>query len=524
MPAKKGQAKTQTKPSERFKEFPNNPRKITQQGLLELGESLIEYGSLDGFVVNRSAGKYKDCIVSGNQKNKHVKLAEAEIQILEKYDEPTVAGTTGVGHVIYKGERFPYREVSWSERKCEIANLRANNYGGENDRDLLLTFDSEVLELGGVDLVFEEAKLAFDKSFINYSNVLDSTAKPDENDDQAKNKGGLAKMFGLPPFSVLNARSGEWQARKREWLSLGIKSELGRGGDPGMGESLGLGAIPPNQATILSKKYKKGLLGFSEQACKGYKAANTEGWNGTSIFDPVLTEICYLWFAGKGASVLDPFAGGSVRGIVAAQMGMAYTGVELRSEQVLANRQQALEICTKNAPSWIVGDSREIDKLCGGEFDFVFSCPPYAHLEVYSNDYRDLSTMGYEDFREAYFEIIAKTCKKLKDNRFAAFVVGEVRGKGGDYYGFVSDTIAAFQQAGLKYYNEIILVTAIGSLPIRVGRQFDAGRKIGKTHQNVLVFLKGDSKKAAEYCGKIEGMTELLDLATADSAEFGDEY
>jgi len=31
-------------------------------------------------------------------------------------------------------------------------------------------------------------------------------------------------------------------------------------------------------------------------------------------------------------------------------------------------------------------------------------------------------------------------------------------------------------------------------LPIRVGRQFLAGRKLGKTHQNILVFFKGDAK------------------------------
>ena len=39
----------------------------------------------------------------------------------------------------------------------------------------------------------------------------------------------LAERFGLPPFSVLNAREGWWQDRKRAWLSLGIQSELGRG-------------------------------------------------------------------------------------------------------------------------------------------------------------------------------------------------------------------------------------------------------------------------------------------------------
>jgi hypothetical protein len=41
----------------------------------------------------------------------------------------------------------------------------------------------------------------------------------------------LASRFGVPPFSVLSARDGDWQERKRRWLALGIKSELGRGED-----------------------------------------------------------------------------------------------------------------------------------------------------------------------------------------------------------------------------------------------------------------------------------------------------
>ena len=44
----------------------------------------------------------------------------------------------------------------------------------------------------------------------------------------------------------------------------------------------------------------------------------------------------------------------------------------------------------------------------------------------------------------------------------------------------------------------MILVNAVGSLPIRAGKQFNASRKIGKTHQNVLVFYKGDPKKIKE--------------------------
>jgi len=228
---------------------------------------------------------------------------------------------------------------------------------------------------------------------------------------------------------------------------------------------------------------------------------------GTSIFDPVLCEIAYRWFSPPDALILDPFAGGSVRGIVAAKLGRRYIGHELRSEQVIANREQALDLCDEDThkPEWIIGDSRTIDKTCKGiEADLIFTCPPYANLEVYSDDPDDISNMEYDLFNEAYREIIAKSCALLKPDRFAVIVVGEVRDKKGNYYDFIGDTVQAFRDAGLHYYNEAILVTAVGSLPIRAGKQFSASRKLGKTHQNVLVFVKGDGKAAAAACGTVE--------------------
>lgn len=246
---------------------------------------------------------------------------------------------------------------------------------------------------------------------------------------------------------------------------------------------------------------------------------------GTSIFDPVLCELAYRWFCPLGGTILDPFAGGSVRGIVASHLGRQYVGVELRAEQVEANRAQE-GIARDPVPVWRHGDSRNIAGLCKGvEADFLFSCPPYADLERYSDDPADLSTLDYPEFRAAYFEIISAACGLLKTDRFACFVVGEVRDRRGNYVGFVPDTIAAFRAAGLEYYNEAILVTAVGSLPIRAGKQFAATRKIGKTHQNVLVFVKGDARRATEACGDVE-FGEMLgaeDKANVDHADLGEQ-
>ena len=104
--------------------------------------------------------------------------------------------------------------------------------------------------------------------------------------------------------------------------------------------------------------------------------------------------------------------------------------------------------------------------------------------------------LDYADFKKAYFEIIKKTCNQLKPDSFACFVIGEVRDKKGNYYNFVGDTIQAFLDAGLKYYNEAILVTSVGSLPIRVGKQFESflnhlcdGERLQPLRRAIAIFL-----------------------------------
>lgn len=287
----------------------------------------------------------------------------------------------------------------------------------------------------------------------------------------ARHPSTLAQSFDYPPFSVLSARDGWWQERKREWLSLGIRSELGR-------ESLCATVSRPDAPEYLV------IPGRQE---------------GGSVFDPVLAELCCKWWCPAGGSIVDPFAGGSVRGVVASLLGFRYSGCELRAEQVVANREQG-HICGKFPPVWVCDDSRNIGGHFAPGFDFMFSCPPYADLEVYSDDPRDISTLDYESFLGAYREIITASAELLASDRFACFVVGNMRDKRGILRDFVGDTVAAFKAAGLCYYNEAMLVTAIGTLPVRVGTIFRGGRKLGKTHQNVLVFCKGDPKRAANAC------------------------
>lgn len=287
-----------------------------------------------------------------------------------------------------------------------------------------------------------------------------------------KASGPVAERFTLPPFTILDARTGEWQERKRAWLSMGIKSETGRGEN--MAYNLSMGG------------YEKG---------QNSQHAN----DGTSIFDPVVCELAYRWFCPPNGQIVDPFAGGSVRGIVAGALGRHYWGCDLRPEQIAANEAQADEIAPRVRPVWVCGDS--MDTLADAPAsDFVFSCPPYGDLEKYSDDPRDLSAMDWHAFVAAYKRIILRAVGRMKPDTFACFVVGDFRDGRGFYRNFVSETIDGFEQAGARLYNEAILATPVGTAAMRVTKQFESGRKLAKTHQNVLVFCKGDWKKAAARC------------------------
>ena len=252
-----------------------------------------------------------------------------------------------------------------------------------------------------------------------------------------------------------------------------------------------------------NENYRKPTMATTTVCATDWMKRGTDA--GGSVFNPALCEALYLHFTRAGWHIRDPFAGGSVRGIVAAGCDRVYKGMELRPEQVMANRQQAEEVCNAGAlfPQWEIGDSRTIAARIPEPCDFVFSCPPYGDLEVYSELPEDISAIGWDGFRDAYFAIIKAVCSTLRENRFAAFVVGNFRDdKTGFYRDLVGATIAAFQEAGLSWVEDMVLVTPRGSLPIRATKQFQTSRKAGKTHQNILVFCKGNIAAArAELAG-----------------------
>lgn len=273
----------------------------------------------------------------------------------------------------------------------------------------------------------------------------------------------MLDKFQITPFSILDTRTKEWLQRRNWWINkYNIQSELGR------------------------------------EDTK----SNVSLWNdnSVSIFDAALCEVIYNWYLPEsGGSVLDPFAGGSVRGIVATELGHTYTGIDLSEKQIEANQLQSKK------PNWIQGDSLDVLDSIDESYDLIFTCPPYHDLEVYTDHPNDLSNMSYANFIKAYSSIIQKSYTKLKDNRFFVIVVSEIREltktgsyKIGAYKGFVSDTIKAAEDAGYAFYNDNILINSTHNASRVSKTYFKRNRKIPSIHQNILVFVKGNPDIAVE--------------------------
>ena len=255
----------------------------------------------------------------------------------------------------------------------------------------------------------------------------------------------LSKEWIVPPFSVINTHKSYYKKLVDKWKKYG----------------LGISAIGRNN----------NLIGVQ---------SNIDGTKtiGTSIFNPALANIVYEWFLDEPSTVFDPFCGGPERGIVAAELGHKYIGIDIREEQIQANYNAFQNTKCK----WIVSDATEHNYP---NCDMIFTCPPYYNLEVYSDLQNDLSNQeSYNDFINLYKIVIEKCCKA--SHNWVCFVVGNIRENQNLIIDFPGDTIRVFNEYGYGLLNEIIIY-AVGSASVRTNFK---NKKLTNVHQKILVFKR----------------------------------
>ncbi len=186
----------QPRPVEGLIPYARNSRTHTDEQVAQIAASIREFGWTNPVLLDGASG-----IIAGHGRVLAArKLGMAEVPCIE------------LSH------------LSEAQKKAYIIadNKLALNAGWDNE--LLALEFGELQELG-----FDLDLTGFDADELEALAGLDG-GEGDDDAPGAAPAGSLADRFMCPPFSVLNAREGWWQERKRAWLAIGIKSELGRGG------------------------------------------------------------------------------------------------------------------------------------------------------------------------------------------------------------------------------------------------------------------------------------------------------
>lgn len=229
--------------------------------------------------------------------------------------------------------------------------------------------------------------------------------------------------------------------------------------------------------------------GHSGTRSESMRADHDSVYTGTnSVFPAPLVEWILLRYGGpEGGKVLDAFAGGPPRAVVSSLMGYDYHGFDIRQEQIDENLKVINRLKLPNI-HYYCGDGTRMDAV-SDKFDLGLTCPPYFDLEVYSDDPKDISTLGtYKAFDKKMCECARNYFYRMKPGAFVCIVVGPFRDKKtGELIDFPAHTVKNFQDAGFTYWQQIVLSKNFGSAAKRSTNAWK-GHKLVPIHEFLLVF------------------------------------
>jgi hypothetical protein len=195
---------------------PANPRTHSEAQVAKLAEAIRTVGWTNPIIADDDG-----TILAGHGRLRAaLRLGMTAVPVLTFSDLPAE-----VRRLILIGDNRLAEDAGWDREA--LAGLM------EELRDGGFSLAATGFDDAEIDAIIAEAQAAADGAAgdTGTDGAGEAEAAPAADAGAPSGAGSLASRFGVPPFSVLNAREGWWQERKRAWLALGIRSELGRGGN-----------------------------------------------------------------------------------------------------------------------------------------------------------------------------------------------------------------------------------------------------------------------------------------------------
>jgi hypothetical protein len=200
------------RPVDRLIPYVRNARTHSEDQVAQIAASIAEFGFTNPILIGAD-----DVIIAGHGRllaAKLLGLTEVPVIVLDHLSDAQ-------RRALLIADNRIAENAGWDEAmlRAELAALREDEF----DLDMLGFSDADLLRI--LDLIDGSASLGGEDADDSGSAPTGSSA--------SEASTTLAERFGIPPFTVFDARKGWWQDRKRAWIDLGIRSELGRGAAPG---------------------------------------------------------------------------------------------------------------------------------------------------------------------------------------------------------------------------------------------------------------------------------------------------
>jgi hypothetical protein len=204
--------KIEQRPVDRLIPYVRNARTHSEDQVAQIAASIAEFGFTNPILIGAD-----DVIIAGHGRllaAKLLGLSEVPVIVLDHLSDAQRRALVIADNRIAEN-------AGWDEAmlRAELAALREDEF----DLDVLGFGDAELLRI--LDSIDGSASLGGED--------VDDSGPPPAGSSASEASATLAERFGIPPFTVFDARKGWWQERKRAWIDLGIRSELGRGAAPG---------------------------------------------------------------------------------------------------------------------------------------------------------------------------------------------------------------------------------------------------------------------------------------------------
>jgi len=245
------------------------------------------------------------------------------------------------------------------------------------------------------------------------------------------------------------------------------------------------------QSTVYKKAYKTDHVYVDPLTGKKYikKIKYSE-------FHPILAERIIKFWSEKGDHIVDPFSGRITRATVSLALGRSYEGYEIgpKTHKLTLERMkpiiEAIRRIRGSVPEFKLwnDDGCLLKHTPDQSADFVFTCPPYWRAERYEPVRGQLSEMTYEQFLDMIRLNAQNVWRVLKWNKFAVYVVGDVR-ISGKFYPLHSDFANIFVEEGFELWDIIVNVLISPTAWMSATRCAEK-KYTHKIHEYILVFKK----------------------------------